>query len=80
MQFDFMDNEHERRAFMFSIGVIALGVVSIIAYAISGSSIVFYVLAILAIVLGFYMTRHISKTPRAEEATQRPQKKRPRKQ
>lgn len=77
MQIDlsFLENEHESRAFMFSTGVIVLTIIAIIAFAVSGGSIIFYVFAVLAVALGLYMAYHISRSPREPLATARAAKK-----
>lgn len=71
MQFDFLQNEHETRAFTFSVGVVALSIIAIAAFALSGSGVVFYVFAILAILLGLYMAYHVSNPPKAQQSAGR---------
>jgi uncharacterized membrane protein YfcA len=66
MRFDFIENEHEMRAFTFSVGVVVLSALAVIAFIFSGGSILFYIFAVLAILLGFYMAWHISNTPQAQ--------------
>lgn len=51
------------RAFTFSIGVIVLSGVAVILFVLTGGSWIFYVFALLAIALGFYMAWHISQAP-----------------
>ncbi len=76
MQFDFLQNEHEMRAFAFAVGVLALSILAIVAFAVSGSSWVFYVFAVLAIALGLYMAYHVSNPTRQQPAKQAGRKKR----
>lgn len=79
MQFDFIENQHEMRAFTFSLGVVVLSVLAVIAFVFfGGSTLLFYLFAVLAIALGFYMAWHISKTP--TQAETKSTKKRYRKQ
>lgn len=66
MHFAFIENQHEARAFAFSIGVILLSVLAV-AFFILGSVILFYVFAVLAIAVGFYMAYHLSNPPAARE-------------
>ncbi len=74
LNLDFIENEHEKQAFMFSVGVIGLSVIAVLAFVFSGGSIFFYIFAILAVALGLYMSYHLSKTP--ESTNQKPEKKR----
>lgn len=80
MQLDFIQNEHEMRAFTFSVGVVVLSVIAVILFALTGGSVFFYVFALLAIVLGFYMAWHISKPPSQTQAKAGSARKRYRKQ
>ncbi len=75
MQFDFMDDERERKGFMLAIGVIILGIVSIAAFMIFGNSLIFYVIAIVTLAVEFYMARHISRSPAAAEPEAKPEAK-----
>jgi positive regulator of sigma E activity len=63
LDFSFLENKHEAQAFMYSAGVIVLSVIAVVAFIVSGGGILFYVFAVLAVALGFYMAYHISKTP-----------------
>lgn len=76
LDFDFLENKHEMQAFMFSIGVIVLSVVAVIAFILSGGSVFFYIFAVLAVALGLYMAYHISKTPTQARATPSPSRRR----
>jgi len=72
----FLENRHEARAFAFSLGILLFSVLAIASFAIFGGGILFYLFALLAIAVGFYMAYHLSKAPaEAEEAT--PSEKRP---
>lgn len=70
MQLDFLENEHERRAFAFAVGVLALSIIAIIVFAVTGNSIIFYLFAVLAVVLGLYMAYHVSNPPKQQVAKQ----------
>ncbi len=63
LNFDFIENQHEMQAFAYSIGVIVLSIFAVAAFILSGSSIIFYAFAVLAVALGLYMAYHMSKTP-----------------
>ncbi len=65
MQFAFLENRHEARAFAYSLGVILLSVLAVAAFILFGGGTVFYALAALAIAVGFYMAYHLSRTPAA---------------
>ncbi|VVB77076.1 Uncharacterised protein [uncultured archaeon] len=65
MKFAFLENRYEGHAFVFSLGVLALSVLAIVSFVLTGGSILFYAFALLAIALGFYMAYHLSKSPEA---------------
>ncbi len=75
MQFDFLENEHEKRAFAFALGVLVLSVIAIVVFAVTGNSIIFYLFAVLAVALGLYMAYHVSNPPK-QQAAKQPRKKR----
>ena len=79
MKFDFMEDEHEMRAFIFSVGVVVFSVLAIIALVLSATEL-FYLLAVLAIALGIYMAYHVSKAPARTQQETKGQRKRARKQ
>jgi uncharacterized membrane protein YfcA len=64
MQFTF-ENQHEARAFALALGVILLGFLAVAVFILSGGGIPFYIFAVLAIAVGFYMAFHMSKAPAA---------------
>jgi uncharacterized membrane protein YfcA len=76
MQLDFIENEHEKRAFMFSVGVVVLSVIAVITFAFTGGSIFFYIFAAIAIIFGFYMAWHISRPYSQPQARARTARKR----
>ncbi len=78
MQFDFIENQHEAQAFLYSIGIIVLSLLSVVSFVIAGGGIVFYFFAVLAIGLGFYMAYHLSRAPSQTQAAYRSSKKRSR--
>ena len=80
MNLDFVENEHEMRAFGFAIGVIVLGGLAVTVFVILGSGIVFYVIALLALILGFYMAYHISRGPVRKTTVAKTRRSRARKQ
>ncbi len=57
--FDNVNGEELRLVYM-SIAIIALSIIAIILLAYGVNGIIFYVVAIIAIALGFYMARSIS--------------------
>jgi uncharacterized membrane protein YfcA len=70
MEFAFIENQHEARAFAFSLGVIILSALAV-AFFVYGNLVLFYLFAILAIGLGFYMAYHLSNPPAAREEPRR---------
>jgi threonine/homoserine/homoserine lactone efflux protein len=78
MQFDFLEDKEEMHAFALSVVVIVLTVLAVLSLAISGSSIIFYILVIAAILFGFYMAYLLSKTPKRSQSASRQAKKRTR--
>ncbi|MGA3021121.1 MAG: hypothetical protein ABSD68_04200 [Candidatus Micrarchaeales archaeon] len=78
MQFDFLEDKDEMRAFALSVVVIVLTVLAVLALVISGSSIIFYLLVIVAILLGFYMAYLLSKMPAHSQNVSRQARKRTR--
>ncbi len=67
MQIDFLENDHEKRAFIFSLGVIVLTILAVAAFVLTGGSIIFYFFMVLELILGFYMVYHISNAPVEEK-------------
>jgi disulfide bond formation protein DsbB len=67
MQLAFIESQHERQAFMFAVGIVALSVLAIGSF-LAAVMVLFYVFAALAIALGFYMSYHLSRTPAAPAA------------
>lgn len=65
MQMAFLENRHEARAFAFSLGVLVFSVLAIASFALFGGGVLFYVFAVLAIAVGFYMAWHLSNAPAA---------------
>ena len=63
MQMAFIGNRHEARALAFSLGILIFSVLAIVSFILSGAGIVFYLFALLAIAVGFYMAYHLSKAP-----------------
>jgi 4-hydroxybenzoate polyprenyltransferase len=63
MQFDFLENEHEKTAFAFSVGVLVLTLLAILAFVFTGGSLIFYLFVALELGLGFYLIYHMSKAP-----------------
>jgi 4-hydroxybenzoate polyprenyltransferase len=54
-------SEKERKSLYLSISVIALTIIAIAAFIMYGSGYIFYIIAVITIILGFYMSRYISK-------------------
>lgn len=69
LDLSFIDNEHERQAFMFSVGVIVLSVIAVLSFVLSGGSFFFYLFAILTVALFLYMVYHVSRKPEAAPQT-----------
>lgn len=76
MQLNF-ENQHEARAFALASGVILLGFLAVAAFILFGGGVLFYVFAVFAIAVGFYMAFHLSKAPAPAPVTaSRPARKR----
>jgi hypothetical protein len=71
MDFDFLENEHEKHAFAFSVGVIVLTILAIAAFVMTGGSLLFYLFVLLELALGFYLIYHMSKAPETAKPTRR---------
>ena len=54
-------SEEERRLFTLAVGVVALSVISVIAFALTRGGVVFYVIALIALGLGLYMAYLLSR-------------------
>lgn len=67
-------SESEKNSLYAAIGVLVLSILAIISFFYLGSSIVFYILAVLAIVFGFYMLRRVSLEAKQAQAV-KPKKK-----
>ena len=65
MEFDFLENEHEKRAFIFCLAVIVLTILAVSAFVLTGGSLIFYFFIVLELVIGFYMVYHLSQSPTA---------------
>ncbi|MGB9732692.1 MAG: hypothetical protein ACP5P2_01230 [Candidatus Micrarchaeia archaeon] len=63
-------SQADRNALYLSSSVIALTIVAIAVFVVSGGSYLFYLIAIITIILGFYMSYYISK-----ERVEKPKKK-----
>ena len=59
------------RPIMIALGVIILSILAIIAFVLSGAGIAFYVLAVIAICLGFYMSYLLKEEERGSKQKQR---------
>ncbi|MDE1874380.1 MAG: hypothetical protein KGI04_04690 [Candidatus Micrarchaeota archaeon] len=82
MQIDlsFLENEHESRAFMLAVSGIALTIIALVAFALTGGSIIFYIVAVLAAAVELYMAYHISRPAMQQSIVPaRPVRKRTRK-
>lgn len=67
--------EHEKRPFMLSGLVVLLSVIAIVLFFVTSAGILFYIVALVAIVLGLYLAYHIAqeaKTRKAAESRPRP--------
>jgi len=73
MELAFIENQHEMRAFAFSICVVLFSVFAVIAFVFG--NMLFYVFAVLAIATGFYMAYHLSKTPTGAEKAKAPRRR-----
>jgi 4-hydroxybenzoate polyprenyltransferase len=79
MQFDFLEDKEEMRAFSLSVAVIVLTILAVFALVVSGgSNWIFYVIVIIAILLGFYLAYILSKTPIHSKSASRQTKRRKR--
>lgn len=69
---DTMNVSGKDRAPMYmSIAVVVLTILAIIAFALSGGSIEFYLIALIAIVVGFFMAYYVSKPEKAVKKQKR---------
>ncbi len=57
-------SSRERNSFYLSIGVIVLVIIAIAAFIFAGGGYIFYTIAIIAIIAGFYMSYYVSKPER----------------
>lgn len=80
MQLDFIQNQHEMRAFSFAVGVVVLTVLALLALILNGGGILFYIIAAITIILGFYMAWHIANAPEQPGKQTSVSRKRPRRQ
>lgn len=53
--------EHERISLMAAVGVVVLAIAAFVSFVLTGGSAIFYVFAVLALVVGFYMSYRISR-------------------
>ena len=60
--------EHEKKPFMLAALVVVLSIVAIVAFFAFGGGLLFYAIAIIAIVIGAYLALHISNEAKANQA------------
>jgi len=51
----------EKLAIGLALGIVALSIISIGTYIVTGGSTIFYIVAVIAVALGFYINYHLSK-------------------
>ena len=61
----------DMRPIMVALGVVILSISAIIAFVLSGAGIAFYVIAVIAICLGFYMSYLLKEEERGSKQKQR---------
>ncbi len=61
----------DMRPVLVALGVVILSILAIVAFAIAGAGIAFYVLAIIAICLGFYMSYLLREEERGTKKTKK---------
>ncbi len=62
--------EHEKKPFMLSGAVVILSLIAIIVFFVIGAGVLFYLIALVAIVLGIYLAYHISDFSKASNSIQ----------
>ncbi len=61
--------EHEKKPFMLAVLVVALSVIAIVAFFATAAGLLFYAVAIIAIVVGLYLALHISNEAKTNLAS-----------
>ena len=57
----------EQRLFLVSMGVVLFSILAVIIFILNISQVVFYLFALIAIVLGFYLSRSLSITGKEQK-------------
>lgn len=63
----------EKLAIGLAVGIVALSAISIGTFVLTGGSTIFYIVAVIAVVLGFYINYHLSKVEQ-EQPTRKAKK------
>ncbi|MDE1828083.1 MAG: hypothetical protein KGH65_02915 [Candidatus Micrarchaeota archaeon] len=61
-------SDKEKLAIGLAVGMVALSAISIGTFIVTGGSTIFYIVAIVAVVLGFYINYHLSKVEQEQPA------------
>ncbi len=62
--------EHEKRPFMLSGLVVLLSLIAIVLFFVTNAGILFYIVALVAIILGIYLAYHIAQEAKMRKTTQ----------
>ncbi|MDE1850813.1 MAG: hypothetical protein KGH54_03405 [Candidatus Micrarchaeota archaeon] len=58
----------EKLAIGLALGIVALSAISIGTFIVTGGSAIFYIVAVIAVALGFYINYYLSKTEQEQPA------------
>ncbi len=69
-----MLSETEMKPLALAIAVLALSIIAIAAFVMTGGSAVFYITVVIALIAGFYMAYYVSRAEAAPKQTKRTRK------